>query len=259
MVFGGRHRKGRAMLFEKVQSFVSGAKRASTLDEVTDILGEITGELGFDYFALLHALRQNAAPSETVQLTSYPPHWVDLVQDRAYWVDDPVFAMCEIANAGFEWREIPGFLTLSQRQREVLHDAAAEGLRNGFTVPIPKGGSVVALCSFATHDEDPLDPGHIAAAPAVGWFAFEAVRRLVIEAPPVPAPAPVLTSRQLDCVVLYARGKSDTIIAELLGISHKTANEHIEGAKRRYGVSTRQQLLARALWHGQVSFADILH
>jgi LuxR family transcriptional regulator, quorum-sensing system regulator CciR len=246
------------MLFEKVQKFVDGAKRATVLDDVDELLKTITFELGFDYFALLHALRQNAAPSETVQLTSYPVDWVDQVQERAYWVDDPVFAACELADAGFEWSSIPSLLSLSARQREVLRSAAAQGLRNGFTVPIPKGGAVVALCSFATGREAPIDAASAAAAQAVGWFAFEAVRRIAVTAPPPREPAPALTSRQLDCLVLYARGKSDGVIARLLGISRKTANEHVEAAKRRYAVATRQQLLARALWHGQISFADIL-
>jgi len=247
------------MLFEKIQSFVDHAKRAATLDEVGDLMHEITGELGFEYFALLHALRQNAAPSETVQLTSYPETWIGLVQERAYWVDDPVFAACELADAGFAWSDIPGLVNLNERQRDVLRLASMQGLRHGFTVPIPKGGTIVALCSFATGRDADVDGVSTAAAQAVGWFAFEAVRRIAIAASPPPRnPSPALTPRQLDCVVLYARGKSDAVIGQLLGISHKTANEHIENAKRRYDVATRQQLLARALWHGQLSFADIL-
>jgi LuxR family quorum-sensing system transcriptional regulator CciR len=246
------------MLFERVQNFVDRAKRASELAEVDDLLREITRELGFDYFALLHALRPNATPADTVHLTNYPGNWVDQVQERAYWVDDPVFAVCELADAGFEWRDIPTLVSLSQRQRDVMRNAATEGLRNGFTVPIPKGGSIVALCSFATGSDDPLSPVNAAAAQGIGWFAFEAVRRIAIASPPPRNAAPGLTPRQLDCVVLYARGKSDSVIADLLGISPKTANEHIETAKRRYGVATRQQLLTRVLWHGQLSFADIL-
>lgn len=246
------------MLFDKVQAFVAGAKRADGIDELNELLCEITVELGFDYFALLHAVRQNAAPAETVHLTSYPVRWVEMVQDRAYWVDDPVFAACELADAGFEWKDIPTLVSLSDRQRSVLRYAAVQGLRNGFTVPIPKRGTIVALCSFASSSDDGIDPVSTSAAQAVGWFAFEAVRRIVSATTPQRALAPALTPRQLDCLVLYARGKSDAVVGHLLGISHKTANEHIENAKRRYGVATRQQLLARALWHGQLSFADIL-
>lgn len=247
------------MLFEKIQTFVDNAKRARALTDVSDLMHEITGELGFDYYALLYALRQNAAPSETINLTSYPASWTDSVLERAYWVDDPVFAACELADAGFNWKDIPAIITLNERQRNVLKFAATHGLRSGFTVPIPKCGAIVALCSFATRREDCVDAPSTAAAQAVGWFAFEAVRRIVVTTvPEARNPAHTLTPRQLDCIVLYARGKSDAVAGRLLGISRKTANEHIENAKSRYGVATRQQLLARALWHGQLSFADIL-
>jgi len=39
--------------------------------------------------------------------------------------------------------------------------------------------------------------------------------------------------------VLAAQGKSDTDAGVLLGISNQTVHQHIETAKRRYGVATR--------------------
>ncbi len=246
------------MLFKKVQSFVDKAKKANDIAALTNLTQAITEELGFDCFALLHSPRQRGAPAETVQITTYPDNWVEMVRDRAYWVDDPVFAACEIAVAGFPWKHIPDMVVLSERQRDVMRLARREGLLDGFTVPMPKGGTTVGLCSFATRRERPSDHYAAAAAQSVGWFAFEAARRInaheLIQLPPAAA----LTPRQLDCIVLYARGKSDASMGQLLGISPKTCNEHIEIAKRRYGVATRQQLLARALWNGQLSFADIL-
>ncbi len=246
------------MLFNKVQAFVDNAKKAPDLQALADLTQGITQDLGFDYFALLHTPRPNAPPADTLQLTTYPSNWVDLVRDRAYWVDDPVFTACEIADAGFPWRHIPDMVVLSDKQRDVMRLARNEGLLDGFTVPIPKCGTTVGLCSFATRREGGANRDNAAAAQSVGWFAFEAARRIGTSMPLQP-PAPPLTPRQLDCVVLYARGKSDSVMARLLGISPKTCNEHIEIAKRRYGVATRQQLLARALWNGQLSFADILH
>ncbi|MBL8646373.1 MAG: autoinducer binding domain-containing protein [Sphingosinicella sp.] len=246
------------MLFKKVQAFVDKAKKADDLLILTDLTQAITEELGFDCFALLHSPRQNRVPAETVQLTTYPGAWVEMVRDRAYWVDDPVFAACEIAVAGFPWKHIPEMVVLSERQRDVMRVARDEGLLDGFTVPMPKGGTTVGLCSFATRRERRNDHYGAAAAQSVGWFAFEAARRISTHEPILLPPAAALTPRQLDCIVLYARGKSDAMMARLLGISPKTCNEHIEIAKRRYGVATRQQLLARVLWNGQLSFADIL-
>ena len=245
------------MLFRKVQAFVDDAKKVTNLKMLTDLTQGITQDLGFDCFALLHTSKSNAPPAEMLQLTTYPSNWVDMVRDRAYWVDDPVFAACEIADAGFPWHHIPDMVVLSDRQRDVMRLARTEGLLDGFTVPIPKAGTTVGLCSFATRRDSGANRDSTAAAQAVGWFAFEAARRIGT-AMPLQQPPPPLTPRQLDCVVLYARGKSDSVMGRLLGISPKTCNEHIEIAKRRYGVSTRQQLLARALWNGQLSFADIL-
>jgi LuxR family quorum-sensing system transcriptional regulator CciR len=69
---------------------------------------------------------------------------------------------------------------------------------------------------------------------------------------------PRLTDRQLDCVVLAAQGKSDGVIAQLLGISGETVHQHIETAKRRYGVASRMQLVVRALYDNLITFADTL-
>lgn len=69
---------------------------------------------------------------------------------------------------------------------------------------------------------------------------------------------PLLTDRQRDCVLLVARGKSDSVIAQLLNISPATVNEHIECAKRRYSVATRTQLIVRVLFRGEIWFADVM-
>ena len=59
-------------------------------------------------------------------------------------------------------------------------------------------------------------------------------------------------------MVLAAQGKSDWEIGRLLGISESTVHKHIEDAKRRFGVSTRIQLVVRGLAEARLSFADIL-
>jgi DNA-binding CsgD family transcriptional regulator len=43
-----------------------------------------------------------------------------------------------------------------------------------------------------------------------------------------------------------AAGKSDWAIAQILGISRKTVNFHVENAKRKLGASTRVQAVLAA-------------
>jgi LuxR family transcriptional regulator, activator of conjugal transfer of Ti plasmids len=53
-----------------------------------------------------------------------------------------------------------------------------------------------------------------------------------------------LTPREIECLRWALRGKSDTDIAKILGISHTTVHFHIERVKKKLGVKTRTQATA---------------
>jgi DNA-binding CsgD family transcriptional regulator len=61
-----------------------------------------------------------------------------------------------------------------------------------------------------------------------------------------------LTPRELEVLRWVAAGKSDWQIGQILNISAKTANYHVENLKRKFGVSTRLQAIAEALRQGQL-------
>jgi LuxR family quorum-sensing system transcriptional regulator CciR len=103
-----------------------------------------------------------------------------------------------------------------------------------------------------------LPERNLPAVQALGNFAFEAARRLTGGGGARWIAPVALSARQRDCLMLAAQGKSDGVIAQLLGIRPRTVNEHMEAAKRRYGVATRTQLLVRALLRGEICFADVL-
>jgi LuxR family quorum-sensing system transcriptional regulator CciR len=67
-----------------------------------------------------------------------------------------------------------------------------------------------------------------------------------------------LTQRERECLLLAARGKSDSAIGEVLNISGRTVHHAIERAKQRYGVSRRVQAILHAIAAGEFSAADAL-
>jgi LuxR family quorum-sensing system transcriptional regulator CciR len=97
----------------------------------------------------------------------------------------------------------------------------------------------------------------------LGCFAFQAARRVVemevTAKPAIEEAQQRLSPRQLDCVILAGRGKSDRDVGQLLGISGQTVHQHIEEAKRRFNVATLQQLIVRALFDSQITFADLIN
>ncbi len=261
-LYGARDVRGNVFImsaFEAVQLFVSEAKHVSDLSTLNWLLDEVTQDLGFDYFALVHALDRRSLLMSAAPLTNFPAAWQGTFQERAYWADDPVMAACQRADAGFLWSDLPKIIRMSDRQQSILLAARREGLHGGFTVPIPKRGTEMSLCSFAVNSDREIAGAMTAAAQAVGWFAFQAARRLTrLQRNRTEEEGIRLTSRQLDCLVLYAKGKSDAVIGQLLGLSRRTVNEYMENAKRRHMVATRQQLLGNCLWSGQLLFEDVL-
>lgn len=62
--------------------------------------------------------------------------------------------------------------------------------------------------------------------------------------------AALFTPRELEVIRWIAKGKSDWEIGEILFISRKTVNYHVERAKRKLRVATRTQAVLVAEKHG---------
>jgi LuxR family quorum-sensing system transcriptional regulator CciR len=222
------------------------------------LLLAVTRELGFQ-----HLLLQGACGS---------PWLADLPQGFDVAVeagDDAVLAAASQGFAPFLWSDIPRLVTLTPGQRAFLRAAELAGLGAAVTVPVhrvrgnrDRGSLFAGCCTFLMRQDHPLPLGSLAEAHYVGALAFDAAESLRrAQALSQPAPldeAPHLTPRQRDCVVLVAQGKSDWEIGQVLGISESTVHKHIEDAKRRFGVSTRIQLVVRSLFDARMTFADVM-
>lgn len=240
--------------FERVQAFVADVKHARSLDEIGALLSQAARAFSFDHFAMTerYGLRIDGAP---VQLSDYPTDWIDLLKVGAFWADDPVLAACQKTVAPFAWDDLPVILELTPRQEGYMKVAASQGLARGWTVPIHIPGEASGLCSFVLATNRELPKESLPAAHHLACFAFEAARRLARRGTP---PTPRLTRRQLECVVLAARGKSDWVAGQILGLAPDTVHKYLEAAKARFGVSSRTELVVRALYDGQLSFGDLL-
>jgi LuxR family quorum-sensing system transcriptional regulator CciR len=241
-------------LFPVVQTFVRDVKAAESMDEIGELLSAATRAFRFDHYALTqrYGLRIDGAP---VQLSDFPKDWVQLLDASGYWANDPVLVACQKTVTPFDWQDLPSLVSLSAKQDGYMRVAARQGLARGWTVPIHIPGEATGLCSFVLSTDRALPRESLPAAQYLACFAFESARRLASRGNP---PMPRLTKRQLECVVLAARGKSDWVSGQLLGLAPDTVHKYLESAKARFGVSSRTELVVRALYDGQISFGDLL-
>ena len=142
---------------------------------------------------------------------------------------------------------------LARDQRRILNEAAECGLRKGLTIPIHSPGALPASCSLVP-GPDGIDPLIV---PDLQLMAFHAHEEARLRATGETRKPVVLTKRQKECLALAARGKSDPLIADILGIKTATAKHTIEHARARYGVSSRIQAIMFAYLDGTLTLSDL--
>lgn len=241
-----------------VQDFVTTAAGATSMADLRSLIEGAVNKLDFEYFAIVHHVCFGRPAGEHVRLTNYPLDWVGYVRELPK-LTEPVVRAAERMSSGFKWDQLGALVHMTAAEADYMREAARHGICQGYTVPNHVPGETFGSCSFAVRDAVPFPEASISAAQALGSFAFEAARKLVKQRPGeiYLQPAP-LSDRQRECLLFVARGKSDSVIADLLAIRPKTVNEHIEAAKRRYSVATRSQLLVRALFRSEICFSEVI-
>jgi LuxR family quorum-sensing system transcriptional regulator CciR len=249
---------------DEVQQFIEQANGITDVTDLGRLLADVGKTFGFDHFALVHHhIDLGAATHDTIHVFNYPEAWVGTIIEKGYFRDDPMLAASEKSGIGFLWTDIGKIIALSTRHQEILRSASKNGMGEGYTIPVNVPGEFHGSCSFGTKFGRAVDPKVVLYTHYIGCFAFEAARRLLrsqsLQHPknPLAAPVPELTQRQLDCLVLAARGKSDYDIGKLLGISWQTVHKHMEQAKRRYNVSSRRELILRSLYDCKLSYSAL--
>lgn len=213
-------------------------------------------ELGFRHFAIIEHGDLRPGRTRLVCFDNYPPIWRDhFIADQLY-LHDPVLRACITTGVGFEWSDVPDMIRLTGIQRRILACARREGLGAGYSVPYNVPGERRGSCSFGVKFGRDMPRANLLPASIIGGFAFHAARRL--SRPDLLRSAIELTQRQIDCLILAAHGKSDSVIGQLLGLSKNTVTNYMTAARHRFGVATREQLIVAALFDGVIGFPDII-
>jgi DNA-binding CsgD family transcriptional regulator len=134
-------------------------------------------------------------------------------------------------------------------QQQWRADNRAAGIERGITIPDRHDGhlKIITLCGT---------PGEIVADDrrALHFAGLEALARmheLGLEGDQERIPP--LSPRERECLQWIIAGKSDWEIGQILSISEKTVNTHVERAKHKLGVTSRAQVIVAAMRHGLIN------
>lgn len=218
-------------------------------------LSDATKSLGFDYFSLSYGKRPYGADADLLVLHDYPDAWATIYAGFELARVDPVQRASERTMTGFAWRQIESIIPLTRTDRQIFSVARENGIGDGYTVPRHVPGEASGSCTFVVRPENDIPEQYFPLAEIVGAVAIDNARRLVGYQPP--NQKPILSERQRECVLWSARGKTAGEIAQILGISEETVNQHLKLARERYDVHSRQTLIICAMFDGLIGFGDI--
>jgi DNA-binding CsgD family transcriptional regulator len=170
---------------------------------------------------------------------------------------DPVFHHAAHTLLPFSWDDEDFRATLTTAQSDILLTAKGHGIVHGYTVPIHRPYATAASCSVVPDSEE-IHPASRGAVHIMAAFMYEAIFRNLANTTVLGRNRLRLSNRERQCLELAAQGKSDWEIATIMGIAERTVHAHIEGAKRRLGVTTRVQAIVQSLFEHQLSFDDVI-
>lgn len=235
--------------FEEVHE---ACEAAQTTAQLCAVIEAAIRQFGFRWFALVDDGDLAKHLAGCLLVTNYPSSWVDEVISSRLYRDDPVHAAAIRSPAGLCWERIPEVIAPTRMQLSVLERGRAHGLTTGYTVPFRIPGERGAFFSVARPKDRPFNCSEAMAAQLIGGTAFQTGRALIKGRTAKALGAP-LSPRQIECLQLIAAGKTEWEMGKILGVKPSTVHGYVEGARQRYGVKTRSQLVLAAARDGYVS------
>ena len=220
------------------------AKVINDASALTRTFKAIVEPFKIDAFACgkLHLINRHLAAFFVIE---WPDTWRNYYMNSGLIKRDPVIDRLQDATSAFTWSELRRDRLLTKAGSEALRGAAEHGWTEGLIVPIDISAPVTGLVSLVSR-RAAFTAEEKAFLTLVSSQFYQCAKDTALTTGLALAPAG-LTRREIDCLQLVARGRSDRRVGEELGISTDTAHEHFENAKRKLNAPTRSAVIAIAI------------
>ncbi|MBC7905156.1 MAG: LuxR family transcriptional regulator [Rhodospirillaceae bacterium] len=238
-----------------VDDFITGLTTVTTVDSARELFTKTLHCLDVGHYAYLGLRFRNAGPrGKPFFITTYPQPWVEHYDNNNYLQIDPVMQDAPSRSTPMHWGTREHRKQMSPRQKRFLNEAAEMGLCQGAAIPIHAAGGEFGLVSVAV-DATPRQfdtmmrtHQHQLHLISLYYHAHVAEKFISNESPKVS-----VTTRERECLLWSALGKSSWEISEILTISEATVNFHMQNAMRKLEVYSRPHAIVKAVMMGIIS------
>ena len=226
-----------------VLDFVVAIDKIKSADEVWSRFLRYASAFGMHYAALVDVPGPGERLIDTALYMSCPPEWRRRYFENNYFPNDPAVLHLARTTDPFTWTEALACPDYTPAQRRVVHEAGEFDMQGGFVVPLVGLRTRTAVIELAGPNKSLGTRERVELQMAS--MSVNARLRTIFK--PRRHPLPPLSSREREVLQWAAVGKSDWEIGEILSISEKTVNAHIENVKRKYGVTSRIHAVVKGM------------
>jgi LuxR family quorum-sensing system transcriptional regulator SolR len=211
------------------------------------VLTAAAGDLGFDQFSYGMRLPLPLSNPKMFMFNNYPLAWQQRYAQENYLAVDPTVAHGLKSVMPIVWSD-----AVFQAAPAFWNDARDHGLQVGWAQSSFDAKHVVSMLTFARSSEEISANELRKNAMRMSWLAqaaHEGMSRLV--AAQTPAPAQItLTPREAEILRWTADGKTAGEVGDILAISERTVNFHVNNALLKLGAVNKTSGVIKAVMLG---------
>jgi DNA-binding CsgD family transcriptional regulator len=225
-----------------VEKHLDTIRKARSDGDIAEILAQIAQSLGY---------RSGYVIEYTSDLKG-AQHIVDSNRDRSQWWRDYFNTagearsgrVADIIDTGSVQNLGPG--RFAGEGEQVLNFARKVDIVEVTVVPVSFEGALVGLAGFSGRVE--LTPLQQSSLQLLAYTLFAQVRSFGSGG--IFVPHETLTPREKEVIALSAEGLTSVEIAERLGMSARTVNQHVDNVADKLGTKNRTHTIAEVIRHG---------
>lgn len=192
----------------------------------------------------------NLTGSDTaIHAKGFPPRWVALYNGGALRKIDPIPDTVMKVGRIMSWREAVRQTEVTDEEECLIRQARANGLGQGIGFPLWGPNQRDAYAAIGFSGDDLTDDECLL---MVEQMVLQAAHQKICEIIPISEELPTLSKRECEILGWVGRGKSNTDIATILGLSPETIRTYLSRVYTKLGSRDRVGATVRALKLGLI-------
>ena len=214
------------------------------------IIADIARELDFDFCAYGVRLPLPFSQPKTVMFNNYPVAWQETYKAKGYLDVDPTVKHGMRSSIPILWTD-----DLFTAAREFWEDARSFGLNHGWAQSGSNLSGAIGMLSLGRSEDLILDSEIKHKTLQMNWLKQLADLALTqqVVSNRIPEASVTLSSREIEALKWTADGKTSGQISEILHITERTVNFHIQNAMFKLNAANKTAATVRAAVLGLLS------